>query len=929
MLSLGPMTLLAPLALLGLIALPVLWLVLRATPPVPRRRVFPPLRLLLGLPSEEETPERTPWWLILLRMLIATLIVLGLSRPVLFPPAPPPGEGPLVLVVDDGWAARPNWERMVESAEARLDAARQDDRQAALVFTTTRLGAADDVTLLDPSDARDALTARTPAAWPPDRAATAARIEAAIAEGALPGDAAPVWIADGLDHASDEEASDAAVLQETLVRLGPGEIVAPATSRGVIGVRRVETTADGFAVTVVRAAPTEAREGVVTAFDAEARPLTRAGFLFEEGETTARAEARLPLELRNRIAHVRLEAGGSAGGAYALDDGWLRPLIGLAASAADEDIQPLLADLHYIERALDNAAELTRGSLRELIEAEPGAIVLSDAGRIVGPDAAALSTYVNDGGLLIRFAGPRLEERSDELVPTPLREGGRTVGGALGWDEPLRLRPFSPDSPFYGLEIPEDVTVNRQVLAEPVTELDTRTWARLEDGTPLVTSARRGSGRVILFHVTATPDWSNLPLSGLFPQMMARIAPYAGAGSPGEAETESAAWRLETALGADGRLTSATGEARIPPDGFPDARAAAETPPGVYIRSGAARALNILEGNDVLTPLPSPPSGLALVTDDGRTSRPLGGVLLAAALALFIVDALAAGALAGALPRLRRRGLAAAAAGGLAVVVALGVFSSAAHAQTSPSGVPEDVYALEALAELRLAYVLTGDRRIDEMSHAGLAGISYELTRRTSIEPAEPLGVDVERDEIALLPILFWVVTPDTVAPSPEAAARLDQFLRTGGVIVFDTRDADVAALRGGAPHPGLFRILDAIDVPALEPVPSDHVMTRSFYLMQDFPGRLGVAPVWVEVAGQSSSRDGVSSVIVGSADWAAAWALDENNRPLAAMSGSGDPERQRELAVRVGVNLLMYVLTGNYKADQVHLPAILERLGQ
>jgi hypothetical protein len=81
---------------------------------------------------------------------------------------------------------------------------------------------------------------------------------------------------------------------------------------------------------------------------------------------------------------------------------------------------------------------------------------------------------------------------------------------------------------------------------------------------------------------------------------------------------------------------------------------------------------------------------------------------------------------------------------------------------------------------------------------------------------------------------------------------------------------------------------------------------------------------VWVERSGEHVN-DGVSSVVAGSDDWAGAWAVDDAQRPLFAVVPDG--ERQREQAYRFGVNLVMYVLTGNYKADQVHLPAILERL--
>src|SRR6187397_856302 len=112
--------------------------------------------------------------------------------------------------------------------------------------------------------------------------------------------------------------------------------------------------------------------------------------------------------------------------------------------------------------------------------------------------------------MLVRFAGPRLAASEDDLVPVKLRRGGRTLGGSLSWDQPQQLAAFARESPFTGMTVPTDVTVTRQVLAEPEAGLVDRTWATLADGTPLVTAIKRGKGTIVLFHVTADTRWSDL-----------------------------------------------------------------------------------------------------------------------------------------------------------------------------------------------------------------------------------------------------------------------------------------------------------------------------------------------------------------------------------------------------------------------------------
>src|SRR3954463_1236717 len=100
MLALGSLAFASPWLLAALVALPGIWWLLRVTPPAPRRIVFPAIRLLLGLTPREETPARTPWWLILLRTVLAALVILALAHPLLHPQGALPGGGPPTLTID-------------------------------------------------------------------------------------------------------------------------------------------------------------------------------------------------------------------------------------------------------------------------------------------------------------------------------------------------------------------------------------------------------------------------------------------------------------------------------------------------------------------------------------------------------------------------------------------------------------------------------------------------------------------------------------------------------------------------------------------------------------------------------------------------------------------------------------------------------------
>lgn len=262
-------------------------------------------------------------------------------------------------------------------------------------------------------------------------------------------------------------------------------------------------------------------------------------------------------------------------------------------------------------------------------------------------------------------------------------------------------------------------------------------------------------------------------------------------------------------------------------------------------------------------------------------------------------------------------------------------------AESRPAFAAEnDAEAIYAANETVLAYVETGNPQVDRISKAGLAGLSHALSDRTAVEPADPVAVDIETSELSLYPFLYWPVTETQRDPSDAAVAKLNDFLRSGGMILFDTQDADLGTAAGAASPNGraLQRIAARLDIPPLGPVPQDHVLTRTFYLLQDFPGRWTGAPVWVEAAANTEAvegmpfrnlNDGVTPVVIGGNNWAAAWAVDEGGDPLYPVGRGLAGERQREMALRFGINLIMYVMTGNYKSDQVHVPALLDRLGQ
>lgn len=919
MMVLGAIGFATPWLLAGLVALPLLWLVLRIVPPAPVRRRFPGVALLLGLTDEDQASDRTPWWLLLLRMLAVAALILGFAGPVLNPQVRAAGTGPLLIVTDGSWAEARDWPRRRDHIAAALADATRAGRPVAMAALTDIPA---EITFASADTVRQALPGLAPAAWEPDAAAHAA-LAAALPAGGFES----FWLSDGL--ARDGRG-------ELLAALGDhGAVRVFESPRDVFALRPAAYGDGRIAVTALRA--TGIGEALVEIVGQGRDPagiereLARVQVAFAPGLTEAEALFDLPAELRNRIAWFAIAGQPSAGAVALADDAIRRREVAIVEGTQTREGLALLAPAHYLRQALEPTADIVEGTIEDVVLANPDVIVLADIAKVAA--AKSLTAWVEKGGLLVRFAGPHMAAAEidpaadDPLLPVRLRAGGRSVGGALSWGEPKTLAPFPEGSPFAGLAIPDEVQVTTQVMAEPGPDLAGRTIAALADGTPLVTRAALGDGSVVLFHTGANAEWSGLPLSGLFVQMLERLAVSTRQAAPTAEDLQGTVWTPQRVLDAFGILQDAGDRPGVPGERLAKAAPSPEILPGLYANDDRALAVNAITPTRVLEPA-AWPAGVPVEGLAAPAEHPLAGWFLAAGLGALLADVMAALAVSGRL-NLRR-------AAPLAVVLAIIAAAPADRARAQPS----EADLIRAAGNVVLAYVRTGDAAVDRVSEAGLRGLSRVLTYRTSVEPSPPMAVDMETDELSVFTLLYWPVTAEGALPSPAAYARLNRYLRSGGMILFDTRDADVAGF-GTATGEGrrLQALAAPLEIPPLEPIPADHVLTRAFYLLQDFPGRNAGAPVWVEAAPADAElgegmpfrnlNDGVTPVIIGGNDWAAAWAVDADGWPLLPVGRGAAGERQREIAYRFGVNVVMHVLTGNYKSDQVHVPALLERLGQ
>ncbi|MEM6711231.1 MAG: DUF4159 domain-containing protein [Pseudomonadota bacterium] len=956
---------LAPAALLGLLALPALWWLLRATPPQPSSTPFPPLQLLAQLTDDDVTPVRTPWWLLALRLLLLALIVLAFAGPIWRASEaltlPGESEQPLLIVMESDWASAATWDARRAQAERLIDAASLQNRPVGLVAYPQPNQA-----LPLPGDRSEALAVlETLDPHPVEQDFTALREDlTALLQNSAWSNSALVVLTSGLANEVDN------TLWATLTENRPVSFVA-GDPPGLVTL--LDGGRDGPAMRLISIDNMTSTATTATAYDSAGRSLATVPIRDDQGTVKERIAFDLPLDVRNDIARIALLPTRHAGQVVLVDDRAERRRVGVVSGEGRDEAQPLLSGTTFVERALEPTADVVTPrsgevarEIEDLIESGANVIVLVNVASLVPSTVERLDNWMERGGVLIRFASAGLTQSTDALTPVPLRAVDRQLGGTLTWDEPKAIAPFSLQSPFSGLSIPQDIRIERQVLSEPGALLAERTYAELTDATPLVTGEDRGQGYLILFHITPETSWSNLPLSGLFVDMLGRLVNLSAVHLTGSAQTFAPQAQASAQASAERGQEVQTGTSTLSPRstlnafgvlGAPPGHAEGlqlssgitavtlENPPGFYGAMDTVQATNMFAEPPVLNLVRAEDlqaSGLRTLTigpDEARALRP-GLITLAVVLALAdaIIVLVMSGALSNIKPaRFRRSAKIVASsltllfAGGLSMML----IGEALAQSASPSGESERLIA--AASTTRFAYVRTGDSELDQRTAQGMAGLSLILNQRTAFEPAEPFAIDPLVDELAFYPLIYWPMPSLAMTVSDALVARVDAYMNNGGTILFDTRDeANIFGTQSVSPQTQNLRaLLNALDIPPLEPVPDDHVLTKAFYLIDSFPGRYASGPLWVEALPQGQTiadrpargGDGVSPIMITGNDFASAWALSADGRPLYS-TVPADP-LQREFAFRSGINIAMYIMTGNYKADQVHIPALLERLVQ
>ncbi|WP_412058170.1 DUF4159 domain-containing protein [Bartonella sp. DGB2] len=923
----------APLFLWALALLPPLAWLLRSRLKKPQREPFPPFALLQKLTKKPTKASRhSPFWLLILRLLMLALMIVGLAEPLWRPQmATAPDNAPLVLLLDNGYATA-HWQLAYDKANALINEAQSHGKMVYLVATAD--GKSQRNGPLSATIARQTLATIMPRPWPVARLQTAERLNALLKTGPFD----MIYLSDGLHNNDDARAF--ALLQQLKPRSFQ---LFQAGIHSLIGIS--DFSQADFAFTLIRTAQTRTLQVRLEAYDLDQHLLGSTTATFAAHSTTTTARFDWPLELRNKIALVRIANTNSVTARFLISQDNRKSRVALVATAKDQLAQPLLEPLYYVRQALEAPKQqggdeiITKengafsSNIAALLAQNPNVLIIGDQINIAPATQQAIKNFIQEGGVFIRFAGDKLAKnpKDDTLLPVVLHAGQRQFGGTISWEEPQKLAPIDKTSPLYGLIPAADLVVNKQILSQPMAEDTNQTWLRLADGTPIVSAKKNGKGFMIFIHISADPAWSNLPLSGFFVDMLQRLTHLGGQSSAPPVQTPLNPWRL---LNEAGELVLPqvvqAGFTRAPLSPAVSYIPSLETPPGFYGKKPHLYAANLLNNKSQFLPLTTPAQNARIKISSYQTERTtaLKGLFLGIALLLLALEGLFLNTKCLNLARRIR--------GRTKFFLMVFIFTFPGFYPIDPLNA-QDLNPSQATSQIHLAYIMSGDQKVDETSRTGLESLSGFISTRTTVKPAMVVGLDIEKDDFTFYPLIYWPLVVRASLPSPKAIEKINAFMQRGGTILFDTRDQIRQNLSfDDKPTPEtaqLRKILADLNIPPLAKAPANHAVSRAFYKMPDFPGRYRGSPLWIEESAIRANdkrpiqaSDHVSSLLITANDFAAAWAHNTQGGWEYALIPN-DPS-QRLWSLRGGVNIIIYVLTGNYKADQQDAISLLQQWG-
>jgi len=889
-----------PFILSLLVSLPVLWWIMKIIPPRAKTIEFPAFFLLKDIKDKDASAEKTPLWILLIRVFMILFFILAFAEPIINPSKDIvlPKDKDILIVIDNNWEASFNWQSRIDKIKEYINKAKINGNNIDII-TTAKSSKNNKIETYYSMQAADALTLVDkiePMPWGANYEEVGREVKELLGRNSI---GKKIFFSSGSYAFSDFVESFDDVVESNKVNTP-------------YILRLIDSNSERLNLELIR------KEGAVynkdlslLAYDAAGNLLDELKVEYPNGKSDYSFTWNMQSEFVKSLSYIEIKGVKAATAKLLFKPSNNNYVVGIAVNEkVSEERRELLSDYYYIKEALVDDVSLEIDKLSDLLNKKLSVIILPDSTMLTLEDRDNLKKWVEAGGFLVRFSGSNLAANiNDELLPVKLRFGERSTSGSMTWEKPIKIAAIPNNSPFFNLEVPKDVEIKSQVLADPSIDVFEKTWLQLEDGTPLITSDKFEGGRIVLVHTSASPKWSNFCYSGLFVNVLKRIILLSDGVNDYNGEGMLEPIWLEDGFG---NLHQFDKKSIVKPVKFgAEFKASPMTPPGIYGDKYGVEVFNA--GNYVVNDISGAdlPSGVNVVDYNKSGEINLKPLFLKIAILFLIVDSLAV---------LWIRGLI------ISVIFTLIIISSNFAIAAEDANINKQEF--DPINNIYFAYIKTDNPDVNNLSYNGLKGLANIVNTRTAIKVEGISAVDPSKSELIYYPFIYWPMASKQRGMSLDAVRNIQNYLLNGGIILFDTIDQNLKN-KGITSTIGQEALRDAtmaLNIPELIKIKEDDILSRSFYLINEYPGLYSGGELWVEKE-PNSNNDKITSVIIGSNNWAAVWSNDVADMARYVIEPGG--EEQREAAYKFGVNLLIMSLTGSYKSDQIHISHILERIGK
>ena len=884
-----------PLVLFAFLLLPFIWKFLKTVPPSPKLKKFPGIVFLAKYKSMDHKPEKNSNLIIFLRLFLISTIILGFSQPQIIK-----SNDDIVsnlIIIDNSKFSSIAWRSTINKI-TELILENNNEQNNFSIITSTEL-AKNDLFYLHEKNASETLESISnlkPLSWNPNYLLLKEKINNFKKKFDN-----IYWFTEPIDFKHKKNLFENLNQNNIKVFNIDKEKIPP-----IIKFKKQQNDTFNFEIFH----PLKIfNEVTIDCYSLDGKLLFKNSFstdlIKKQDFYVSEVKLEVPLNLKNKIDYFKFNNINSSSTKIFLSETQKKKTVGIVET--NQNFQNLNLDSgnYFVKKALKTNFKVKKQDLKEILDKEIKLLFIDDQSINYDESNERLEKWISEGGTLVKFGGENfiknIKSQSHQKLRSAFSLTGKkiSVKGNLSLKQSLKLSEISNESPLFGLKVPNEIEIKEYIESSPLNfTRNINVWLRLENGTPLISSVSQSKGQIIFFHIPCNTDWSNLTLSYFFVDILQKIVDQ----SKGIKLKGERALKPFKNLDALGELIDPSPQSLNIPNinKLKTLKINYNYPPGLYKDIYGIYALNSENSSQFEFKLLNFDDNVSFYQKYNEKNINLKDTLFILSIFLFITDTI--------ITLFLRQ---------LVNFKQLNFFFFCLSAFLSYELVAEKIKISE-ISENKIGYILNGNPEIDKVSYNGLKTLSGIITQKTAAIFTDPKSIDLKNDKLFSFPLIYWV-TDTRVRALPK---KIKQYINDGGLLLIDCKlNEDEIIIDKCLER---FETLLESNFPGkLEMLDKSHAIAKSFYLLQDFPGRRN-EPVFF-LKSNSIKFDNASSVIFGINDWAGAWA--KKNKEDFLLPILENNSNQRKSSFRFGLNLLIYSLTGNYKTDQVHVPEILKRM--